>query len=1757
MTEEKSSTAAGPATADPALESGNYEVIKRRLVEQGQALAAKVDTLNQARKDTFGGTEMTVIGNERIRTENNCVPRDIMNVGEKMLFGYNVQIGLRTETKIQDVFSLHECIQNEDDSWDLSPTTDSDIGGFLTDSRFVREFEELYKYYKDANLIQIREIGGKLLAIFQVGSSLDDLKVFRWSIDVNGHATYIDNRGERDNVFPASHDFEWKTLGRDDQVSGLHPHVNIEDTVFVETVGGDLTIKVENNTKSGLGIYNEPVEDSNQALDDAEFGYARVGRLILIKVRPYNETAWRYLVYNENNQTVRRIDAIGQACVQLPEDHGIIFPGGYYLQSGELKIFTDDTQDLIFKRAIASPNGEDVLYVFYKHEEGRSVLLPYNLIRKEVQNPIPCHGYSVFDDGTMVVFRQTGDEATRIHPVQIWQTAFVSDEFAANEPTDGSLLTKIGNADLVRGISDAYSVNRLIQNAEASRQTFEDIIKSTTRLNDNYYWVGNEEIGNLAQELTTIQKTAELIIDEFEKVQQFKRQANESLKETQGHHEELLKQIHPEDWTAIADYLKAMADLRRHRGHIITLREIRYINTEALGALESDTAEKFDLVSQAAVDFLLQEEALKPLTDELEGQLEKIESSTRVMDVTAISEEVDKTGEGLTVLSEVIGDLRVEDPAARTRIVESISEVFAQLNRVRATLANKKKSLMRQEGVADFGAQFQLFGQNVSSAIALADTPEKCDEQLSRIMVQLEELESRFSEFDEFIGELAVKREEVYDGFTSKKQTLLDERQRRAQNITKAAERIVAGIKRRSQSFKEPDELNAYFASDPMIMKLRQLSEQLGELGDSVKADELLANLKASKQDALRGLRDRTELYEEGESVIKFGRHKFSVNTQPLELSIVPYEDQMAIHLTGTDFYEAINDEDFNKTRDYWAQNLPSETAEVYRAEYLAASILFDAEARKNGLSIDLLQEAGTSSEELLKLVRKIAAERYDEGYERGLHDADATKILEQILSLRNNAELLRFAPTPRALACLWWAKNTDAEQKRTLQLRAVGLRRIRNAFASSPAEGRLAGELSCHITGFLNEHGIEYEAHDVNVAGLYLVEELMKEPLRFTTSADAIALKDALFEQLQLEGKRLDFDHDLQGLEGRMTAQFQLVEAWVEAYLGSGAEHSQDFDHCRFETVVVLLTEHDLDREASSAITQTTVKGLLGNHPLVKEQNLELQLDEYLGRLAHFSQVQVPGFHKYREIRHEKLVAERDRLRIEEYMPRVLTSFVRNMLINDVYLPIIGDNLAKQLGALGDAKRTDLMGLLLLISPPGYGKTTLMEYLANSLGMVFMKINGPSLGHTVMSLDPEEAPNATARQEVEKVNLALEMGNNVMLYLDDIQHTNPEFLQKFISLCDAQRRIEGVWNGKTRTYDLRGKKFCVVMAGNPYTETGEKFQIPDMLANRADTYNLGDILDGKENAFSLSYIENALTSNSVLAPLATRDQQDIYKLIRMAKGEEIPSSDLSHGYSGAELTEVVAVFKRLVVCQEVLLKVNLQYIESASQSDEYRTEPPFKLQGSYRNMAKLAEKVVSAMNEEELEALIDDHYTGESQTLTTGAEQNILKLNEMRGRLSEEQKERWETIKKDYSRIKRMGGSNDDPVARVVGSLSGLDAQLDGIRDTLSTAIQSQDTQTEDPLAAIVPHLKQLERALKAVAQPQLEVSVKTEASKEMDTLLMRQAQAIEQTLIPMVLNSTKNMETTRNISRPLTELLELLKLKLMTNNSQIEAED
>ncbi|HEX2061317.1 MAG TPA: DNA repair ATPase, partial [Thermoanaerobaculia bacterium] len=758
---------------------------------------------------------------------------------------------------------------------------------------------------------------------------LTDVRVFRWSVGADGKVTYIDNRGERDHVYPPRHDFEWTATTRENYVAGKFPHVSVLDEVFVETLHGDLTIKIEDNTETGRGVYSEPVDDPDQSLDDAQIQYAVVGTLILLRILPYREKSWRYFVFNKRTKQVRRIDAIGCACIQLPEDHGIIFPGGYYLRTGDVKLFDHDPAQMELMRAIRSPNGEDVLYVFHRRDEGRTLLFPYNLIRREVANPIVCHGYSLFDDGRMVVFAVHGSEPTRVHPMQIWQTPFASAEHLLKIQKSDSHLAKIGNREIVRGLSSAFSICRLIDEQTPTRGTYEDLVAATSRDIDAYHWLGHPE-ADLLSTLQAIRATAEQIIDEFEKVEALRAQASKSVADVEASLTEKLAEP-----TTIDDYVTQLGALRSRQGHIISLRELRYVDRAKLDALEATVVERFQELSKRTVTFLLDEKALAPFaskTAEIESRIAAVAKTT---EADALVRELETVAGSLNLLTEVIGSLQIDDPTVRIAILERISTLMASLNRVRALVAQRRKELLGRERVAEFGVQFALFAQTVANAASVADTPERCDTELSKLMLQLEELETRFSEFDDFVQQLAAKREEVYDALTAKKQSLLEQRQRRAEQLAQAATRILQGIQRRTSTVADIDALNAFFASDPMVAKLRSTSEKLRELGDVVRADEIDGRLKVARDEAARSLRDRADIFEDGANIVRLGEHRFSVNTQPIELSIVPRDGAPHLHVTGTSFFEKIEE-----PLPLSDQELVSETTDVYRAEYLAFTAL-------------------------------------------------------------------------------------------------------------------------------------------------------------------------------------------------------------------------------------------------------------------------------------------------------------------------------------------------------------------------------------------------------------------------------------------------------------------------------------------------------------------------------------------------------------------------------------------------------------------------------------------------------------------------------------------------------------------------------------------------------------------------------------------------------------------------------------------------
>lgn len=1644
-------------------QGGAYEIIRQRLIEQGKALKAATDKVNAERLEEFGTTDMTVVARVRVRTENNCIARDIVQVGEYLLFGYNVFIGLKKETQVSDVFSLFSFAKS-DEGYELEPVDSA--SNFLYENSFRNDFEELYRYYKNTKLTQLTVKNDRLLVAFQIGERLEDVRVFRWNIAPDGKKlTYIDNRGERDIQLPNNYDFEWVGTQREDIVHGRHAHINIADTVFVDTLAGDLTIKVENNTEDGLGIYQEPVDDATQSLDDASVFYARVGALILLKIRPYREDNYRYFIFNTLTQSALRIDAIGQSCISLPEDHGVIFPGGIYLQTGEYKAFETPIEGLRFKRLIKSPNGEDALFVFYEPADGVVALFSYNLINKTLLNPIFGHGYALFDDGRIVIFTAE-DEPSRVHPMQIWQSAFTSAEYASRQPVSQSFYGRIGNAELVGGISDLYSLYRIITNQSVSLRLYEELSRTAHKMFDSHYWLSERELDAVAVNVKAIEKTAELVIDEFEKVESIRQQSAKAMQEAEVKQQSLLAAAKYNDWETIEGYIDAIGQLRKHRGHLVTLKDYRYIDSQRLTQLDDEIVAVSDELSDKTVAFLSGASALQPYAtkiETLEADAAKADSS---LALEPFIEQITHLAENLDLLSELMATLKIADANVRIQIIDAISEVYGKLNQCKARIKNKQKNVNTEEVAGQFAAQFKLFSQTINNALGQASTPEKCDELLGRLLVQLEEFESQFSEIEEYLADILAKREEVHDAFEAHKQQLLDDQQRKAGAVVDAALRILKSIEKRSLKFTHADELNTYFAADSLVAKVRDMVERLRDLNAAVKADDIDAKFKAIKEQAVRSLRDKTDIFEDGGKVVKLGpRHKFSVNQQELDLTLIPRNNTLQLHLSGTDFYQPCENEELARLKPYWNVALESESQTVYRSEYLAYLIIQAATNNQQNLTEKNLALALLDNSKMNNLVREFASPRYKEGYEKGVHDHDAVLILQKIIPVLAKADTLKYSPKSRAIAQFFWCAceaqkpaNLLNENHKTVSpwpawvARAQSAKQLGLVFGSFKATQLLVDEISIAVESFVAEHHFNISAQEMQVTAEYCVAEMAKDTFAFNKSQYANKLIEALRAAIDVAAWDA-LQSNLKLLINDPAGRFALCQTWLEAFVES--QQLTSLIYYIDEAAAILATAKscsgcEVPYRLLVADLEIVVTGLLGDHVTIEQQKLHLNLNTFMQRLAVHANEFVPLYYQYLALRNQIMQQERDKLRLGEFKPRPLSSFVRNRLINESYLPIIGDNLAKQMGTVGDTKRTDLMGLLMMISPPGYGKTTLMEYVASRLGLIFMKINCPSLGHDVMSLDPDQAPNATARQELQKINLSFEMGNNVMLYLDDIQHTHPEFLQKFISLCDGTRRVEGVWQGKTKTYDMRGRKFCVVMAGNPYTESGEAFKVPDMLANRADIYNLGDILGGMDEQFAMSYIENSLTSNAVLAPLALRSLEDVYQLIAKAAGQEIASTDLTHEYSGAEIEEICGVLKKMFIVRDVILSINQQYIASAAQNDKYRTEPPFKLQGSYRNMNKMSEKISAVMTDAELIAMIDDHYQGESQLLTSGAEDNLLKLAELRGTLTPQQAIRWQAIKKDFMKNKESD-SEGDGAHRIAIKIAEVTQALNSVQKTFS----------------------------------------------------------------------------------------------------------
>ena len=1588
--------AAAPVGVEDSAPSSAYDILQARLGQVAVALQERAEQLNAERAEVFGGASLTLIEQERLSTDAACIPCDAVSVAGLLLFGTNIPPGLVAKRTVPDVFTLLRVADVSPTDKDFAPLDPEDPAYFLKDVSFQRDFDELYTYYAECRLLELRKVGELLLMVFVIGERDDDIRVLRWRLDAEA-PMYIDAYGEHDLVSPVDFDFTWVEVDRTSRVEGRWPHWNLSDLVFLGGAKGTLEFRVDDVVEGGRVVFTEQLTAVDSDLGELVMRTARLGELLLIRLQPYGESVERFYVFNRLTQQVHRIDAIGLNCHQLPESSGIIFPGGFHLQNGETKVFATDAAGYELLATHASPNGEDLLYAFHRLSTGDYLLLAYNLVSRTMEVPVASHGYALFDDGVIVTVRPE-EEAQRVHTIGVYTSPFCTPERYHPAAAQGSFFGRIGNPELVKALGELLSLARDSARPEFSAPVFEALVARANRLLDAHAWLQEPEAHGLSEQLVQLRRTAGSVLDEFASVAEAKREAHLAVVQIRTDVDGYLSQTGLELRETEA-FLDLMERGRVLLGRLADLAQRPLVDAQVIEELRVTVDAAFMGLGARAIDFLADPGSLDSTLSALEAAGDDgmaAETAALVKEATIAA---DAVGARLSLLTEVVGGLEVEDPTVKTSVLQRLGEALARRNAIRADLEQRVVSLRKDEAAAGFQADMNVLAQRASAALMAASDAASCDAALGALEADLETSELRYGDVPAFGEQIAAKRDELYAAFLAKRDQLAAERTSQIDRVAVSARRVLQTVATRSADLDEVEKIDGFYAADPLVLRVRTAIRELTELGEAGRAAELEVELAAAKDAARRAVSDRAELFSEGG--VKIGRWQIGVNTEPFELRLRPNADgsDMELRLTGTDLVLPVPDAGLAPYADLAAQSYATENALLTRGVYLAFTAYDD----------------GVPAEELTAL----ASRRVDDGYEIGVHDADAALILNATSKLFTT-DGLRWAGAVRAVAGVWWSGLDPSDQTRLgAELAAV------RALGRGATRTALVDRIGPELIEIATAAGLE-AAFDVDAAVQWLSESA-SEP---AVTADGARVADEFQRWARDAGiatAGVPFTTLVRWIVDHLAADPMLGGAVTPATV-----YAPYLIADRAAEAAWRLAHPEVEATSIEAIAR--IEGLRGQHPLVNAGVMELPVGRAHTMFRIYRRDGLDRFKAFNEARRTTLARWRDDLGLDTLRPRVLTSFIRNRLVDEVLLPLVGDNLGRQLGLNGSPQ-----GLLLLISPPGYGKTTLIEYVADLLGFALVKINGPALGEGVTSLDPAQAPDQASAAELVKLNRAFAMGNNVICYVDDIQHTSAEFLQKFISLCDATRRIEGVVDGEAETFELARRRFIMVMAGNPYTGSGKDFRIPDMLANRADVHNLGDVAGAHDQAFAQSYIENACGVNEVLAPVIGRGRLELETLLAAAMGGTLRSEALVHHYSPTELSSVTKTLAHVVRARDALLKVNAAYIASATVDDALRGEPAFLLQGSYRNMARIAGRIVAAMTPEEVDVAVREHYQSEAQTLAASAGWNLAKLPVVLGVATPAEITRVDELRAQW----RESNVGSDPLAVIASSLRAIENGL------------------------------------------------------------------------------------------------------------------
>ena len=106
-TAAKAATKAATTAAGPMVPASTYQLLRDRLQAVAGRLKAAADEVNVTRATLFASVPLALVEQDRLRTEQPSQPRDVVSVGDLLLFGFNISGALGRVRTVRDAFALY------------------------------------------------------------------------------------------------------------------------------------------------------------------------------------------------------------------------------------------------------------------------------------------------------------------------------------------------------------------------------------------------------------------------------------------------------------------------------------------------------------------------------------------------------------------------------------------------------------------------------------------------------------------------------------------------------------------------------------------------------------------------------------------------------------------------------------------------------------------------------------------------------------------------------------------------------------------------------------------------------------------------------------------------------------------------------------------------------------------------------------------------------------------------------------------------------------------------------------------------------------------------------------------------------------------------------------------------------------------------------------------------------------------------------------------------------------------------------------------------------------------------------------------------------------------------------------------------------------------------------------------------------------------------------------------------------------------